>query len=238
MSPAPSTTRPPSVWEDLLEVVYAPRAVFTRRVPYQAFGAAMVILTIASAAIFFATRQSLEPIFDATVTQQIAEIHRQNPQLKEEQLQGIQGWIKFGISATILAAPILFPLIGGLLLWGTGKFFDSKAELGGMMMVSTYSYVPRLLGFVASSVLAVVLPEDQIGTFFSISFSAAHFAPPGTTQAMLAVLARADLFLFWQMALMAVGVAVLGKVSMGKAVAVAFIVWALGMVPAVPGLLR
>lgn len=231
--------RLPSVWEDLLEVVYAPRSVFQRRLEYQAFGFAMIILAAVSAGIFFATRNGLDPVLTATVKQQVAEISRQNPQFKEEQLTSMQGWIKGSITGTLLLAPLFVPFLSGFFLWLTGKFFESKASFGGMLMVATYAYVPRLLGFVASSLLAVLLPEEQLKSFFSISFSPAHFADPATTsQAMLGLLVRFDLFLIWEVIITAVGVSVFGKVSMGRALLIAAIVWALGFVPLIPALMR
>lgn len=238
-SPPKSAEKPPSVWEDLLEVVYAPRAVFERRVNYQAFGLAMVILTVASTAIFFATRSTLEPIFDATVKQQVAEVLKQNPQIKEEQVQGMQGWMRGSIAGVILLSPIALPFLAGLFLWVVGKFFDSSAGLVGTIMIATYSYVTRLLGFVAGGIMALVLPEDQVTTFFSISLSPARFFDPATTSAsMMGALARLDLFLLWQVGIQIVGLKVLGKLSTANAAAIAIIVWMLGMVPLIPALIK
>jgi len=239
MSQPKSSDRLPSVWEDLLEVVYAPRTVFRRRVGYEAFGLAMVILTVVSAAIFFATRSTLEPVFDATLKQQIAEAMRQNPQLKEEQLQGAQGMMRAGIAGTIMAAPIFIPLLSGLLLWVVGKFFESKAGIGAMLMTATYAYVPRLLGFVAGGVMAAFLPEERLTSFFAISLSPVQLVDQSTTSlGIMSALARCDVFILWQTIIEAVGVSVLGKIPMGRAAAIAVAVWALGMVPLIPAIMR
>lgn len=237
--PSKTADKPPSVWEDLLEVVYAPRAVFQRREKYVAFGLAMVILTVVSTAIFFGVKSTLEPVFDATVKQQVAEVLRQNPQLKEEQVAGMTGWMRGSIAGIILIAPVLLPFLAGLCLWLVGKFFDSKAGPVAAIMVATYAYVPRVLGFVASGIMALVLPEDQLKSFFSISFSPARLVDQdATSPGLLGLLARADIFIFWQVAIQTIGLSVLGKISTGKAAAIAIIVWLLGMLPLVPAILK
>jgi hypothetical protein len=234
-SPAPS---PPSVWEDLLEVVYAPRAVFQRREKYVAFGLAMLILAVVATGIFFATRSALEPALDGLVQQQVAEALRKNPQLTEEQMQAARPMIRGTTVGFILASPVVFPLLAGLLLWAVGKLFDSKAGLGAAVMVATYAWVPRLLGLVAAGIMALVLPEDQVKSFISLTFSPARFVNEATTSVgVLGLLARADLFIIWQVVIQAIGMSVLGKVSTASGAAIAIIVWVLAMLPLIPALM-
>jgi hypothetical protein len=237
--PAATASGQPSVLEDLVDILYQPAIVFERRREFVAFGLAMVILAALTAVVYFATRSGFEPVLDAMAKQQLAEIMRQNPEIKEAQLGATAGMIKMGTVATILAYPLIAPLLIGLLLWVAGKFLESKAAIGAAIMVATYSYVPRLIGFVISSLLAVLLPEDQVTSFFSISLSPARFLDPGTTSiAVLGALARLDLFLIWQTALCGIGISVLGGISRGRGLVVAVVVWALGFLPLLPALIR
>lgn len=230
--------RQPSVWEDLLEVCFSPRAVFERRRETVAFGLAMVILTVLTAAVYFATRSGFDPVLDLMVKQQMGEILRTNPQMTTEQVSGAAGMMRGTTVASIILFPILMPLVAGLLLWGVGKFFESKAQFGAAIMVATYSYVARFLGFVVSSLLAVVLPEDQIRSFFSITLSLARFLDPDTTSVgVLGAAARLDIFLLWQTVIIGIGMAVMGRIGLGRGMAIAFTVWALGFVMLVPALL-
>lgn len=233
-----SVDRPPSVWEDLLEVCFSPRAVFERRRETVAFGLAMVILTVLTAAVYFATRSGFDPVLDLMVKQQIGEILRTNPQMTAEQASGAAGMLRGTTVASIILFPLLMPLVAGLLLWVIGKFFESKAEFGAAIMVATYSYVARFLGFVVSSLLAVVLPEDQIRSFFSITLSLARFLDPDTTSVgVLGAAARLDIFLLWQTVIIGIGMAVMGRIGTGRGVAIAFTVWALGFVMLIPALI-
>ena len=229
----------PSIFEDLVDILYQPAAVFERRRETVAFGLAIVILTALSAVVFFATKSGFDPVLDVMVKQQSAEILRSNPQLTAEQLAASTGMMKGGIIGTMLAYPLIIPFLAGLLFWVVGKFFDSKLAIGAAVMVATYSYVPRFIGFIVSSLMAVLLPEDQITSFFSISLSPARFLDPATNSiGVLSVLARLDLFLIWQTVIAGIGISVLGGVSRGRGMTVAFLVWLLGFLPLIPALLK
>lgn len=229
----------PSIFEDLVDILYQPAAVFERRRETVAFGLAILILTALSAVVFFATKSGFDPVLDVMVKQQSAEILRANPELTPEQLSASTGMMKGGIIGTMLAYPLIIPFLAGLLFWVVGKFFDSKLAIGAAVMVATYSYVPRFIGFIVSSLMAVLLPEDQITSFFSISLSPARFLDPATNSiGVMSVLARLDLFLIWQTVIAGIGISVLGGVSRGRGMTVAFLVWLLGFIPLIPALLR
>lgn len=229
----------PSIFEDLVDILYQPAAVFERRRETVAFGLAILILTALSAVVFFATKSGFDPVLDVMVRQQSAEILRANPQLTAEQLSASTGMMKGGIIGTMLAYPLIIPFLAGLLFWVVGKFFDSKLAIGAAVMVATYSYVPRFIGFIVSSLMAVLLPEDQITSFFSISLSPARFLDPATNSiGVMSVLARLDLFLIWQTVIAGIGISVLGGVSRGRGMTVAFLVWLLGFLPLIPALLK
>ena len=229
----------PSVLEDFVDILYQPAAVFERRRETVAFGLAMVLLTVLSAVVFFATKSGFDPVLDVMVKQQAAEILRANPALTPEQLAGSTGMMKGGIIGTMLAYPLIIPFLAGLLMWVIGKFFDSKLAIGAAVMVATYSYVPRFIGFIVASLMAVLLPEDQITSFFSISLSPARFLDPATHSiGVMSLLARLDLFLIWQTVIAGVGISVLGGVSRGRGMTVAILVWLLGFIPLIPALLK
>lgn len=239
MSAAAAPSSKPSIFEDFVDILYQPAAVFERRRETVAFGLAMVLLTVLSAVVFFATKSGFDPVLDVMVKQQAAEILRANPALTPEQLAGSTGMMKGGIIGTMLAYPLIIPFLAGLLMWVIGKFFDSKLAIGAAVMVATYSYVPRFIGFIVASLMAVLLPEDQITSFFSISLSPARFLDPATHSiGVMSLLARLDLFLIWQTVIAGIGISVLGGVSRGRGMTVAILVWLLGFIPLIPALLK
>jgi hypothetical protein len=66
----------------------------------------------------------------------------------------------------------------------------------------------------------------------SLSFSPARFMDPGSSNQLLLQLAgRADLFTIWVTILLAIGFAVTGKVSRGKAAIFGVVIWLVGALP-------
>ena len=75
----------------------------------------------------------------------------------------------------------------------------------------------------------LLLPEEQITGRASVSLGAARALDPDTAStALMAVLMRVDVFTLWVTFLIAVGLRVVGKVPMSKALVAAGVVWVLG----------
>ncbi|HMV31672.1 MAG: YIP1 family protein [Gemmatimonadales bacterium] len=235
------TDRPagaPSLFEDLLDILYKPAEVFARRRETVAFGAAIVVLSVLTAAVLLATRSAFEPALEAMAKQQIAEVMRQNPTLTEAQIAPMRGMMRTGTLVSMAVYPAIAPFLIGLLLWVAGKFFESRAGIGAAIMVAAYGYVPRFVGFIAASIMAVLLPEGQVTSLFSLSLSPARFMDPGTSAGVLGAAARLDVFLLWQTVVCGIGMSVMGQVSRGRGMAIAFIVWALGFIMLIPALVK
>jgi hypothetical protein len=120
-------------------------------------------------------------------------------------------------------------LFVGLFTWGAGKMVGAVTTLGAAMMIATYSYFPRLLEMLVTGAQVLLLPEEQVTGRASISLGAARALDPDTASSMLmAVLMRVDVFTLWVTFLLAVGLRVVGKVPMSKALMAAGVVWILG----------
>jgi hypothetical protein len=81
-----SATVPPAsvpFWEDLLEIFYAPRAVFERR-KNSGFGLPLLVLFVVGTGLFFVGRSALEPVYDGEIDRGIAQAMKSNPQMTPE----------------------------------------------------------------------------------------------------------------------------------------------------------
>ena len=133
-----------------------------------------------------------------------------------------------GASSEFAGVPIAV-LFVGLFTWGAGKLVGAKATLGAATVIATYSYFPRLLELLVSGAQVLLLPEEQITGRASVSLGAARALDPDTAStALMAVLMRVDVFTLWVTFLIAVGLRVVGKVPMSKALVAAGVVWVLG----------
>jgi len=236
---SPTSDRPPSVWEDLLELFYAPTTVFERRRETPAFGLALVVLTVLLVGLTFAFKDMMHPIFAAEFDRSMAQAMRQNPQLTAEQMQAGRAIGEKFIVVGVGLYGLVAPLVLGLFLWLAGKAVESKAEMGQVMMVTTYAMYPRVVEAIINAVQVLIIPESAVTSRFSISLGLGRFLDPATANPLLlAVLGRVDVFTLWITVLMAIGLSVMGRVSLSRAAVAAGAVWVVGAVPSLWGAIR
>lgn len=215
-----------SVWEDFLDIFYAPRDVFARRSDGR-FGLAMVVFIVLAAVLSYASSIALEPAYTGEIDRQLADA-----ELTAEQLEGARGFtelmFKFG---AIVMLPVMIVLTG-LVLWLIGKLFDSQQTVKQGIMVATYANFPRLLGWLLMTIQGFTMDVSGMDRLYDAGFSAARFAPDGTSEFMLLLLSRLDLFTIWVTVLLGVGLSITGRIPMGRAMIAALIIWILGAFPA------
>ncbi len=229
--------RPPSLWEDLLEIFYAPTAVFTRRRETPAFGLALVVLVVIMAGLTLAFRGIMEPIFDVEWNRNMALAAAKNPQLTPERVAAAKQMTQKFLVPGIVGTWFVLPLLAGLVYWVIGKVLESKAEIGQIMMVSTYAFFPRAIEAILGAVQLLVLPEDAITSRYSISLGVGRFLDPSNSL-LLALLGRVDVFTLWVTFLLGVGMSVMGRMPRGRAFLAAGLMWLAGSLPGVVGALR
>jgi hypothetical protein len=237
---APATaTRPPSLWEDLLEIFYAPTAVFERRRETPAFGLALLIFVVLGVVLFFAFRNVTQPLIETEIRRGMVQAMKSNPQITPEMVpRMVEAASKWAIVG-VVGVSALLPLVLGLLLWLVGKVVESKAELGQLMMVGTYAVYPRLIEAITNAVQLLLIPEENIRSRFSVQLGVARFLDPDkVSPVLLALLGRLDLFTLWITLLLGIGLSVMGRIPRGRAMIAAALVWVIGAIPALLGTIR
>jgi hypothetical protein len=228
-----ATTVPPkpeksSLLDDFMDIFYAPSKVFARR-ENSSFWIPLLIVSVLLGLIFVANRDLMEPIMEAEMSRAMA---KQGTQFTEEQLKAARNVT--GIIGTIGA--FVFAPIGILLLgtasWLVGKFLDSKQTMNAAMMVAAFSYLPRVVEGIVTRVQGTLLDTSSYDSRFSFSLGLGRFLDPDTTSPfVLALLGRIDVFTIWVTILLAIGFAVTGKVSRGKAAIFGVVIWLVGALP-------
>ena len=235
VDPAPSKA---GLWEDFVDIFYAPSSVFARRSDGK-FGLALLFLIIVGTVLFFVTKNAMQPIFDAEFTRQTAAAMRKNPNITAEQMAASRNFFE-------MLGPVFFAVIltisvfaTGLVIWLVGKLFDAKESFAAAVMIATYSEVPRLVQILTNAAQALIMSPEKLNAANSVGFNLARFMNPDTASpVMIALGARVDLFTIWVTVLLAIGLHVVGKIPKQQAYITAAITWLVGALPALFGALR
>lgn len=233
---APAPERTP-LWEDFLEIFIKPAAVFERR-RAAGFFVPFLILSVLFAVLYFGLKGAFQPIMDAEMTRGFAKAMAKNPQFTEEMAAGMRATSeKFAMIGVLVGFPVIVLLLG-VVTWLGGKLAGAAVSISAAMLIATYSSFPRLLELLVTGAEALLLPEGQLTGQASVSLGAARALDPDSTSALLmAVLLRLDVFTLWVTFLLAVGLRVIGKVPMRRALIGAAIAWVLVALPSVVGAL-
>jgi hypothetical protein len=234
----PAVTPRASVWEDFIDIFYAPSAVFRRR-ENGSFFVPMAVITIVCGALFFLNSGALQPMFDAEFDRQMSIAMRQNPNIPAEAVERMRG---FGMRLQQVGMFIFIPLaiFGiGVTTWLAGKLVDAKETFRAALVVAAYAYAPRMIDGVLHGLQGLFLDPSRLDGRFRLSFGVGRFLDPDTVSPLLlAVVGRVDLITLWITALIAIGLCVTGRIPLAKAALAAAIVWLVGGLPLIIPALR
>jgi hypothetical protein len=233
--PTPSNT---SLWEDFVDIFYAPSSVFARRADGK-FGKPLIFLVVVCAILAFLTKNAMQPVMDAEFARRSADMMRQNPNMTAEQLASGRGFFET-LGPILFAFGITISVFGtGLVLWAVGKLFDAKESVAAAIMIATYAEMPRLVQILVNAAQGLFMAPEKLTSMYSIGISPARFMDPDhASPVLLALLSRVDPFVIWITVLLAIGLHVVGKIPKQQAYIAAAIVWVVGALPAVFGALR
>lgn len=236
----PQSTAAPraSVWEDFVDIFYAPSDVYERRRD-SGFFLALVVLTIAIAALTYAALPVLRPMMDAEFQRGMAAATRANPRMTPEMMQKARAMGEKIQTFGILVFVPLGVLLNGLVLWLVGKLVGARENLQAACMVATYAFFPRILEQVLNLVQGFVLSPEAMNGRYRLSLGPARFFnPDAASPVLLAVIGRLDVFTIWVTVLLVIGLSVTGRIPRSKAAIAGVLMWVLGMIPGLIGALR
>jgi len=226
------------IWEDFIDIFYAPSAVFRRRengnvvIP-------LAVVTIVCGVLFYLNSGALQPMFDAEFDRNMAIAMRQNPNFPPEAVERIRS---FAVRMQQVGTFIFFPLAiagVGMATWLAGKLVDARQNFRAAMIVAVYAYTPRILDSVLMGLQGLFLDPAQLDGRFRLSFGVGRFLDPDTVSPLLlAIVGRVDVITIWITVLVAIGLSVTGHIPLRKAAIAAAIVWFVGGLPMIIGALR
>jgi hypothetical protein len=226
-----------SLLDDFMDIFYAPSAVFTRRAN-AGFWIPLLIISVLLGVIFFANRDLIDPIMEAEFARGMAK-SAQAGKMTPEQMEAarkVTGTI--GMIFAFVGPPIAMLLLG-VVIWIVGKFFDAKQTMNAAIVVAVFSYVPRVVEGIVNRVEGLLIDTSNLNSRYSLTLGLGRFFDPDTASPiLLGLVGRIDVFTIWVTVLVAIGLAVTGKISRGKAATAAAIVWLVGALPTLASALR
>jgi hypothetical protein len=233
-STVPKKPEKASLLDDFMDIFYAPSSVFARRANAD-FWIPLIIVSVLLGLLFFANRDLMEPIMDAEFARSAARNPRM-AQMTPEQLATAKAFgAKLGMVSAFIFPPILM-LVLGVVIWIVGKFFDAKESVSAAIGVAVFSYVPRIIEQVVSRAQGLVIDPSSIDSRYSLTLGLGRFFDADTTSPiLLGLIGRIDVFTIWVTVLIAIGIAVTGKIGRGRAAIAAVIVWLVGALPTLAG---
>jgi hypothetical protein len=226
-----------SLAEDFIDIFFTPSAVFARRAN-SGFFLVMCILTLLIGGLYLANRGVLEGIMDAEFARQMALTAKQNPGMTEQQIEMAR---KVGGYATSFGAFIAIPLailFLGLGAWVTGKLLGAKLGYTAATMIAAYSYMPRIIEALTVSAQGFVLDTAALTGRYQLSLGVGRFLNPEMSPGLLGLVGRVDVFTLWVTALLAIGIAVVGKLPRDKAILAGVVMWTFGALPSLFSLVK
>jgi hypothetical protein len=224
-----------SLLDDFMDIFYAPSAVFARRAN-ASFWIPLLIVTVLLGVIFLANRDLIDPIMEAEFARSMA---KSGQQLNPDQMAAARKFTGMFASVGAFIGPPVVMLVLGVVIWIVGKFFDAKQSMNAALVVSTFSYVPRVVEGIVNRVQGLIINTDSLNSRYSLSLGLGRFFDADkTSPLLLGLIGRIDVFTIWVTVLVAIGLAVTGKISRGRAGIAAAIVWLLGALPSLLPALR
>jgi len=235
---APVTTPRAAIWEDFIDIFYAPSDVFRRRENGNFF-IPLAVITLMCGVLFYLNSGALQPMFDAEFDRAMAVAMRQNPNIPPEALDRMRS---FATRMQMVAVFVFIPLAifgVGVVTWLAGKLVEAKETFGAALVVGAYAYAPRILDGVLQGLQGLFLDPADLDGRFRVSLGIGRFFDPDTTSPLLlAFVGRLDLITLWITVLVAIGLCVTGRIPMKKAAIAAAIVWFVGGLPLILPALR
>jgi hypothetical protein len=227
-----------AIWEDFVDIYYAPSAVFRRREQGNFF-IPLAVITILCGVLFYLNSGTLQPMFDAEFDRQMAAAMRQNPNIPPEALDRMRS---FAMGFQQVAMFVFLPLAMfgvGVTTWLAGKMVDATETFRAALVVAAYSFAPRIVDSVLYGLQGLFLDPAELDGRFRLSFGIGRFLDPDTVSpVLLAVVGRVDLITIWITVLIAIGLSVTGRIPLRKAAIAAAIVWLVGGLPQILPALR
>ncbi|MGZ8456946.1 MAG: YIP1 family protein [Gemmatirosa sp.] len=223
-----------SLWEDFIDVLYAPARVFERR-RGRGFGGPLFVLALLFGIVAAATMSLTRPLMDRQMDVQFAGMREKG--MTEDQISAARGMSEKFAPVSAIGAPSIGLLIvvpiAAAVLWGIGRAFGGAFGYSAAGIVTTYSIVPGLIMAVVGALLLLVLDPASLPLLQQMTVGPVLLLGRDASPVLVALLTRVGVAEIWGFVITVIGLQVLAKLPRNLAIGAAVANWALGTVVAV-----
>lgn len=219
------------VWEDFIDIFHSPSEVFARR-QGSGYWVQLAIVAVLATFLSFASSRILQPVMDADERRHTRLMLEQQPGLDPLVGQGAMEWVDtlMTFSAGFFEAGIV--IVVGLVLFAGAKVAGSSLTPRAGILIASYAVIVLLLQDLVAIIEGFLRGPSTLESMRQLSWSPARLLDPASASPPLAFLAGlVDVFTLWWLALLAIGLAVLGRMPRSRAATVVISIWAIVTVP-------
>jgi len=170
--------------------------------------------------------------WERVVRQQIEQSSRAESMTPQQREQAIAAGARvaqvLGYGGTVVGSVFYLLVTAAVLLFIVNSLLGSEVKFGSMMGIVSYASLPQIVSAVLATLVMYLKPPDDFDLRNPLAFNAGAFLASDATAWMKALAGSFDLFSFWIMALIAVGIsAAAPRIKFGKAFGAVLFPWAL-----------
>jgi hypothetical protein len=203
-------TKPLSEVGRLLGVFTQPGRAFADIVARPRWFVPVILISLASLCLIFLFSQHVG--FERLIEQSLEHSSRAQSMTPEQRAQALKTGASIGgIFAYVISVimPTISVLVtGAVLMFMANAMFGAQITYGEMCAIAAYSYLTGLVSIALSIVIMFIKSPEDFDLRNPLSFNVGFYLNPDTTPKWLVSLGTSlDLFSFWTMALLAIGIA-------------------------------
>ncbi len=229
------TSAPPteqsSLFEDFIDIVYAPAKVYARRAT-SGFWAPLLIISLFTGALFFGNYGTMESMLRGESDRRVAKMVEKDPSAEtqiRERMAAARGFEEVTTKVVGFVMMVPFVLIVALVVLGVGKAFDATLTYRAAAVITTWAYVPKVIEQLGIALQGILLDTSGLRGRYQLTLGVGRFLDPDTTTPwLLTFLGRIDLFTIWVTVLIGVGLSVIGRIPRARAMMAAGVIWVVG----------
>jgi hypothetical protein len=232
--PESEAPKPLSEFNRLLGVFASPKPAFADIVARPRFYVPLILVCLASLCLIACFSQRVG--FDRLIQQSLDQNPRTQSMTGEQREQAMKMGLSIGRTmafvSAVAAPPISVLVIAAVLMFIANSMLGSQLRYGQMAAITAYSMLTGLVSVTLSIIVMFIRSPDEFDLRTPLAFNVGAFLNADTTPKWLLSFATSlDLFSFWTMSLIALGlVAASRKLAFTKALMAVLIPWAIYVV--------